>query len=194
MRMSKQKWSVVDGTCAEAISWSVETLGSDEFGTWLGSRQGNPVRHRDGRRVEAQAHDAVWLVSEGAWWLSAFWFTDETDLTIDICTPPVLAGNAWTFVDLELDLFRRADGHAGVVDQEEFDRLVESGHLTDTQVRNAAGAARSLLPLVSAKSEPFGEAARPWLRTLLDLTGAPMPPDGAPRCSAAGGGSGHRLR
>lgn len=164
--MSKQKWSVTDGTCAEAFSWPVEHLGRDEHGTWLGSRQGNPVRQPDGRRVEAQEHDAVWLVSEGAWWLPAFWFTTETDLTIDICTPPTLDGSVWTFVDLELDLFRSADGRAGIVDQDEFDQLAKSGHLADSHVVSATKAAQSLLPLVQMKTEPFGEAARPWLRAL----------------------------
>jgi predicted RNA-binding protein associated with RNAse of E/G family len=164
--MSKQKWSVIDGTCAEAFSWPVEHLGSDEHGTWLGSRRGSPVRQPDGRSVEAQERDAVWLVSEGAWWLPAFWFTDETDLTIDICTPPRLDGGVWTFVDLELDLFRSADGRAGVVDRDEFDQLAASGHLADSHVVSASEAAQTLLPLVQTKAEPFGDAARPWLRAL----------------------------
>lgn len=172
LRMSKEKVSVVDGTCAERFSWPVEYLGQDEHGTWLGARSGNPVRQPDGHSVEAQEHDAVWLVAEGAWWLPAFWFTDTTDLTIDICTPVTLDGTVWTFVDLELDLFRSADGRAGIVDQDEFDDLVQAGHLTDSQVASAAQAAQSLLPLVQGKAEPFGDAAQPWLRALRQPMGA----------------------
>ena len=176
--MSKQKWSVIEGTCAEAFSWPITHLGNDQFGTWLGSCQGNPVRQPDGRRLEAQQYDAVWLVSESAWWLPAFWFTEETDLTIDICTPPRLVGNVWTFVDLELDLFRSADGRAGIVDQDEFEELARSGHLADDHIVNATEAAQSLLPLVEMKSEPFGEAARPWLQVLR--SGVSEPPLGGP--------------
>lgn len=164
--MSKQKWSVSSGTCMEAFSWSIENLGRDNYGTWLGARAGNPVRQPDGHGVEAQKHDAVWLVADEAWSLPAFWYTEQTDLTIDICTPPIFLDGVWTFVDLELDLFRRADGHAGIVDQDEFDQLAESGHVPASQLAHAAEAARSLLPLVQAKSEPFGEAARVWLRAL----------------------------
>jgi protein associated with RNAse G/E len=164
--MSKEKMSVVDGTCAERFSWSIEHLGQDEHGTWLGARRGNPVRQPDGRREEAQEHDAVWLVAEGAWFLPAFWFTDSTDLTIDICTPPRLDEGVWSFVDLELDLFRSADGRAGIVDQDEFDELALSGHLTDSQVATATEVAQSLLPLVQMEAEPFGGAARAWLRSL----------------------------
>ncbi|MFC7876617.1 DUF402 domain-containing protein [Isoptericola sp. NPDC057391] len=164
--MSKRKWSVAEGTCSEAFSWPVEHLGSDEHGIWLGSRRGSPVRQPDGRRVEPQEHDGVWLVAEGAWWVPAFWFTAATDLTIDICTPPRLDDAVWSFVDLELDLFRSADGRAGIVDQDEFDELALSGHLTDRQVANATETAWSLLPDVEAKAEPFGDTARTWLRAL----------------------------
>lgn len=166
LRMSKEKMSVVDGTCAERFSWPVEHLGQDEDGTWLGARRGNPVRQPDGHREEVQEHDAVWLVAEGAWFLPAFWFTDSTDLTIDICTPPRLDGGVWSFVDLELDLFRSADGRAAIVDQDEFDELALSGHLTDSQVATATEVAQSLLPLVQMAAEPFGGAARAWLRPL----------------------------
>ena len=82
--MSRQKWSVIDGTCVEAFTWPIES----------------------------------------------------------------------------------ADGRAGIVDQDEFDQLANSGHLNDSHVVSAAEAAHSLLPLVQMKTEPFGEAARPWLRAL----------------------------
>ncbi|MFE5308569.1 DUF402 domain-containing protein [Isoptericola sp. NPDC056605] len=166
LRMSKEKVSLIDGTCAERFSWPVERLGQDEHGTWLGARSGNPVRQPDGRREEPQEHDAVWLIAEGAWWLPAFWFTDTTDLTIDVCTPPRLDGGVWSYVDLELDLFRSADGRAGIVDQDEFDELALSGHLTDSQVMTASEVAQALLPLVQSEAEPFGGAARAWLRSL----------------------------
>lgn len=166
LTLSKHKWSLANARCSAAFSWPVVRLGSDRHGTWLGSRRGNLVRQPDGRR-EAQEHDAVWLVEENAWWLTAFWFTPETDLTIDICTPPTLEGpETWSFVDLELDLFRSADGHAGIVDQEEFDRLAASGLVADSELQKAADTARELLPLIRARSEPFGDAALPWLHAL----------------------------
>lgn len=37
LRMSKEKMSLVDGTCAERFSLPVEHLGQDEHGTWLGA-------------------------------------------------------------------------------------------------------------------------------------------------------------
>jgi protein associated with RNAse G/E len=166
-RISKQKWATATGRCTEAFSWPVETLGTDQHGTWLGSRRGNPVRQPDGR-VELQRHDAVWLAVEDVWYLPAFWFTADTDLTIDVCTPPTLSGETWTFVDLELDLFRRPDGRAGVVDHDEWDLLAGSGLISDDEIRAATETARTLLPLVEDKVEPFGYAALPWLQSLAD--------------------------
>ena len=126
MRIAKRKWSTATGRCTEAFSWSVEALGTDQHGTWLGSRRGNSVQQPDGR-IELQRHDAVWLAVEDAWYLPAFWFTTDTDLTIDLCTPPTFSGETWSFVDLELDLFRRPDGRAGIVDQDEWDLLPGRG-------------------------------------------------------------------
>lgn len=164
-RISKRKWSPATGRCEEAFSWPVDLLGTDRHGTWLGSRRGNPVQQPDGH-VERQPHDAVWLIVDEAWWLPTFWFTAETDLTIDISTPPVLENETWSFVDLELDLFRRADGRAGIVDQDELDVLATSG-LVSTDVAGTANAtAQALLPLVQRKSEPFGDAALTWFHSL----------------------------
>lgn len=165
VRIAKHKWATATGRCAEAFSWAAEVLGSDRHGTWLGSRRGNPVQQADGR-VELQRHDAVWLAVENAWYLPAFWFTPETDLTIDVCTPPTFKNETWSFVDLELDLFRTPDGRAGVVDQDEWALLAGSGLISDDAVRTVNETARTLLSFVEDRVEPFGDAALPWLRSL----------------------------
>ena len=167
MRISKRKWSTATGRCTEAFSWPVEALGTDQHGTWLGSRRGNSVQQPDGR-IEVQRHDVVWLAVEDAWYLPAFWFTTDTDLTIDLCTPPTFSGETWSFVDLELDLFRRPDGRAGIVDQDEWDLLAGSGLISKDEIRTVSEAARTLLPLVEDRMEPFDCAALPWLHSLAD--------------------------
>ena len=165
VRISKQKWTTATGRCTEAFSWSAHVLGSDQHGTWLGSRRDSPVQRPDGP-VEPQQHDAVWLAVDDAWYLPAFWFTAETDLTIDLCTPPTFKDQTWSFVDMELDLFRRPDGQAGVVDQDDWDLLVGSGLISPDAVRTVEQTARSLLILVEHRVEPFGHAALAWLDVL----------------------------
>lgn len=165
VRISKQKWATATGRRAEAFSWPAEVLGTDQHGTWLGALRGNPVQQPDGR-IERQRHDLVWLVVEDAWYFPAFWFTAETDLTIDVCTPPTFRDDTWTFVDLELDLFRSADGRAGVVDHDEWDLLADSGLLSSSEIRSVSNTAETLLPLLEHRVEPFGSAALAWLHKL----------------------------
>ncbi|WP_158068462.1 DUF402 domain-containing protein [Serinicoccus sp. CUA-874] len=187
VRLSKQKWDIARRRCREAFSWPVEILGTDRHGTWLGSRQGTPVHQPDGG-VELQQNAAVWLVIERSWSLPAFWFTAETDLTIDVCTPLTFEDETWSFIDLELDLFRRPDGRAGLVDQDEWDLLAGSGLIVDEAVRAAEETARSLLPLVERQVEPFGHAALPWLHGLdRSPQEGPKPGDlGLPAVAAGG--------
>ncbi len=167
MRISKRKWSTATGRCTEAFSWPVEVLGTDQHGTWLGSRQGNSVQQPDGR-TELQRHNVVWLAIEAAWYLPAFVFSTDTDLTIDLCTPPTFSGETWSFIDLELDLFRRPGGRAGIVDQDEWELLAGSGRISEDEILTVNETARTLLQLVEDRRESFGCAALPWLRSLTD--------------------------
>ena len=83
-----------------------------------------------------------------------------------MCTPPVLEGATRSFTDLELDLFRAADGRAGIVDQDEFAVLAASGMLAQNEIDTAEATARTLLPLVKRRSEPFDDTAHDWLEVL----------------------------
>ena len=102
--------------------------------------------------------------------MTAFWFTADTDLTIDVCTPLAVSGDNWSFVDMELDLFGAADGRAGIVDEDEWGALVCSGLITEPVIRAVPQSAKALLPLVIDGVEPFGSAGRVWLQR---LTGQP---------------------
>lgn len=162
-RIVKWKWSLVSGECAPCFSWPVLELGQDRHGTWLGSRRGNPVSQPDGR-VERQAHDGVWLIPRGQYWIAAFWFTPATDLTIDICRPPTRGADIFSFVDLELDLYRNAQGEAGIVDQDEFAALSAAQLVSNHELDAAVATADELLALIEQRVEPFGTAAKPRLQ------------------------------
>jgi len=158
----KWKWSIDGGGCTPSFTWPALHLGVDDHGVWLGARHGNSVLQPDGR-IEHQVDDAVWLIPAEGWWMAAFWFTATTDLTIDICQPPSRDGDTWSFVDLELDLYRDAQGEAGIVDQDEFAALAAAGLVPEHDLAAAGAAADQLLPLVHQRAEPFGQAAKPWL-------------------------------
>lgn len=146
-------------------TWSVLHLGHDRHGIWLGARRGNPVLQPDGR-IERQDHDGVWLIPPRQFWIAAFWFSATTDLTIDICQPPTHVGDTFSFVDLELDLYRNAQGQAGIVVQEDFAALAAAGLVPERELTTASTMADQLLPLIEQRAEPFGEASRSWFLRL----------------------------
>ena len=117
-------------------------------------------------RCRRQTHDGVWLVPRRQYWIAAFWFTPATDLTIDICRPPTRVADTFTFVDLELDLYRTAQGEAGIVDQDDFAALSAAQLVPQRDLDAASATADQLLPLVEQRVEPFGAVARAKLRQL----------------------------
>ena len=164
----KRKWSLASGECAPCFSWPVVQLGLDDHGSWLGSRRGSPVLQPDGR-IERQTHDGVWLIPRQQYWIAAFWFTPATDLTIDICRPPAREADTFTFVDLELDLYRNAQGEAGIVDQDEFAALSAAQLVPKHELDAAVTTANQLLALVEQRVEPFGTAGKIKLQQLQEL-------------------------
>jgi predicted RNA-binding protein associated with RNAse of E/G family len=69
----------------------------------------------------------------------------------EIATPMVLGDDAIFAVDLWLDVLVRADGVThGVYDQDEFDRALARGWLSDREARAASNELRSLVELIEA--------------------------------------------
>jgi predicted RNA-binding protein associated with RNAse of E/G family len=77
---------------------------------------------------------------------------------VDICTPPQFDGNAWSYIDLELDLFCNSSGAVGVVDVDEFDLLVGRGVLSEEVVLAARSSAKEVQEALTWRREPFGQA------------------------------------
>ena len=110
--------------------------------------------------------DGVWLIPHQQFWIAAFWFNPTTDLTIDICQPASQQGTTYSFIDLELDLYRNAEGEAGIVDQDEFAALVATQLVSQQELNAAVSTADRLLPLLEQRTEPFDQAAKRWLQQL----------------------------
>ncbi len=170
--MRKRKVDPASGRWRVVAEWRVAHLGDDRHGTWLGSHRGNTVRVVDGTAVP-QSRDHVWLLPPGSPWVVCFWAEDQTVLTVDVALPPTRDGDAWTFDDLELDLWLNSLEGAGVVDQDELDAVA---HLLPPEVVElAVRTADELLPLLERRAEPFGTASERWMEALLAL---PRPGEG----------------
>jgi hypothetical protein len=165
--------------------WSAYVLGVDEYGTWLHTPPGSLYRGHDGERTEvcAVAQDSagagrpiVQLIPPGAWWI-ATWYavTEERVVTVDICTPAVLAGRTWTYVDLELDLWRSIDdGVVATDDWDEFRDACEVGQIRQDEAAQAIAAVATVEDLLRLGVEPFGREGAMKLTTTQEMALPPL--------------------
>jgi hypothetical protein len=116
--------------------WKAYVLGDDEYGTWLYTPEGSRVVGRRGGVVSSSfvgipdapgLHVLQLVPADGGWWFGT-WAVDHVAprTAIDICTPPAFAEDEWSYVDLELDVYRRQDT-VGIFDDDEFDEACQSG-------------------------------------------------------------------
>ena len=87
-----------------------------------------------------------------------------TELYLDVTTEPRwTAGDQVEMVDLDLDVIRRFDGSAEILDEDEFAaHQVRYGYPPEV-VSRAQLTASTLLAAVASGAEPFGQACRAWL-------------------------------
>ncbi len=145
--------------------FAMRRLGADEHGTWLAVPTGTPARR--GRRAQAVEHGFVMLVPIGAWWTVEFYRTHPSwELYVNIGTPCEWRFGSVRQVDLDLDVVRGLDGSVEVLDEDEFaDHQVRFGYPIEL-IAAARSATDVVVRLVSQRREPFGAAARRWLREL----------------------------
>jgi uncharacterized protein len=135
--------------------WGAYEVGRDEHGVWLYTPEGSRYRgtSHDGTVSECFAgqpdapglHVMQLVPSADAWWFG-HWkiFRGHRTLSIDVCTPTALAGDEWTYVDLELDLYKSADGTISVFDEDELEEAAAQGLISEEEQRACLDVAREL--------------------------------------------------
>ena len=128
------------------VLWGAYELGRDEHGSWLytpegsrcwGTSRDGTVRESFAGQPDAPGLHVMRLVPSGDKWWFGHWkiFGGHRTVSIDVCTPAVLAGDEWAYVDLELDLYKSSDGTVGVFDQDEFVEAVAQGLISEEEQR-----------------------------------------------------------
>jgi len=165
-------------------AWSAYVLGVDEYGTWLYTPPGSLYCGHDGERMGVcdVAQDStgagrpiVQLVAPGARWI-ATWYpvTEARVVTVDICTPPVLAGQTWTYVDLELDPWLSLDGAVTTDDWDEFRDACAGGQISQDEAVQAIAATAAVEDLLRRGIKPFGHGGAKRLATAQELALPPL--------------------
>lgn len=152
-----------DGT----LHWhhTMEYLGQDEHGVWLGARAGSTSR-RGSKASVVLEQPYVGLMPSGQWWTAAFnGEPSDTEIYCDISTLPHWPDeHEVTMVDLDLDVVRVRPGpRVLVIDEDEFaDNRVRYAYPAEV-ISQAEQAAAWLHAAISGGKEPFATTYRVWL-------------------------------
>jgi predicted RNA-binding protein associated with RNAse of E/G family len=148
--------------------YTLEPLGADEFGWWLGGRAGIAMQ-RGFEPVIVQPHDFVVLVpAEGRW--IANWNgpgDTRTAIYVDVTDQPVLSPDGVDAVDLDLDVVRLRDGSIQVLDEDEFEEHQRLYRYPPDVIAQALATTDDLVTRVTAATEPFGDVG---LKRLSDFS------------------------
>jgi uncharacterized protein len=150
-----------------SLHWhqTMQYLGEDEHGTWLGARSGATAQRGNEPPIRFDA-PSVQLIPAGQWWTAVFNGPPaRVEVYCDIATPAQWRSpGEVTMIDLDLDVVRmRADRRVFVDDEDEFaEHQVRYGYPPDV-ISHAEQAAAWLLAAVTAGVEPFGSTSEAWL-------------------------------
>ncbi len=102
----------------------------------------------DGLGVPREDGDvAVTRLTEGRWWYPTAYRDAGGELKgtyVNVCTPVEVFPDAATYVDLEVDVVKHADGTVERLDDDELDAAVAAGHLSEPLAGKAREVAASV--------------------------------------------------
>ncbi len=149
-----------------SLHWHMELgrLGTDEHGTWLAAPPGSQSQRGRAEPVTFPQAYVLLIPRAGGWTMNCNAEPCWTELYLDVTTVP-----RWTdddqveMVDLDLDVIRRFDGTAEILDEDEFaEHQVRYGYPPEV-IAAAEHTASTLLAAVADGAEPFGQVCRAWL-------------------------------
>lgn len=155
-----------------SLHWHMDLawLGEDEHGTWLGTLGPSAAQRGDEPPVTFEQSYVLLIPAGDHWWsmncnAAPCW----TEIYVDITTGSRwLAPDLVEMVDLDLDVIRKFDGSAELLDADEFAvHQVRYGYPPEV-IAKASRVAGYLLDAVVLPLEPFGETCRRWLARLTD--------------------------
>ena len=163
VRVRKEKWPLAGSNLdpRPVSTWTARVLGTDQFGTWLFCAEGETHQKADGTPVVVPS-DGVQLLPSSGWWVGWWWRRDHW-IGVDICTPPSLDASGCSYIDLDLDLARLADGRVVLVDEDEFEQARIDCALPPGVVAAARSAASELQVRLAGEDEPVVAAGWAWL-------------------------------
>lgn len=148
-------------------SGEIELLGEDEHGLWGFAPEGHPV-YRGGELMFRTKAPAVYHFPSGERWWAQFFSLAPAGMQVyvDVCTPPRWdAARVW-FVDLDIDVVRRATGEVVVLDEDEFEAHRVAYAYPDDICAAAHVARAEIEAMLRAPEDELFAQVTPWLRAV----------------------------
>jgi hypothetical protein len=156
------------------LHWHMDLgrLGADDYGTWLGAPAGSVAQRGHEQPVTFPEPYVLLIPRAGGWTMTCNAEPCWTELYLDVTTVPRwAAADRVEMVDLDLDVVRRFDGSAQILDEDEFaEHQVRYGY-PPAVIGQAEQTAADLLAAVTASGEPFRQVCRAWLATVPAVGG-----------------------
>jgi len=150
-------------------------LGADEFGHWLGSPSGLPMR-RPGLESWAEAELAMLVPRRGDFVASFNGARVSDAIYVDITDRPVLDDAGLRAVDLDLDVVLPHAGTLYVDDEDEFlEHQHEFGYPPEV-VTAARASCDAVVAAIAAGEEPWATVGHAWAARAAVVPLAPLPP------------------
>jgi protein associated with RNAse G/E len=157
-----------------SLHWhfAMRTLGSDEYGVWLGAPDGTAVQRGLETPIISPAFTV--LIPRRDWW-TAVWNAGggalpfHYEVYVDVTTPAVWDPRQVTMVDLDLDVVRTRAGECSIRDEDEFaEHAVAFGYPAEVAAA-ARLSADSLLGRLQRREEPFDRVGPAYLERAAAL-------------------------
>jgi len=162
--MALVRYTKFDGS----LHWhfTMRSLGTDEYGVWMGAPDGTPVQ----RGLEAPIiSPAFALLIPQHDWFTAVWNAGGVDTPFhyevyaDICSPAQWEPRRVSMVDLDLDVARAPGGRTVILDEEEFAAHATKFAYPPDLIASARMSADRLFGMVSGREEPFDRVGLAYL-------------------------------
>lgn len=142
-------------------------LGADDYGCWLGIRQGDPWWMADRSNAGLFEQSFVKLVPEETNWTACFNAADPL-VDVDIVLPVCWGDGTLDEVDLELDILRVTNGNVYIRDQDEFERVQQEWAMPLALAAQAKVTCAEIYDQVRHDVEPFHSVGHRWLASFLE--------------------------
>ncbi len=161
-------------------AWGAYVVAEDAYGTWFFTPAQSPITwtNLEGKSA-AWEFDVLCVIPPTEWYFALWWGGDHpyaVEMSVDVAAPATRNANVWSWVDLEIDLFRLKDGTVGIEDEDEFEESLAAGYISETEKAQALRITPIIEQMLRDHTEPFGAHAQRLLAETVALGLAPLKP------------------